>query len=106
MIELSDEEVGLLRISAVMNDIAVLDFYSPTCMPCKKMMKIMEQMEDEFKDNQKVNFYKIDATENSEFVERCEVLSLPTIIVYNGYKMVGKFTGIISKAKIMEAIVE
>ena len=83
MIEISDEEVGLLRISAVMNDIAVLDFYSPTCMPCKKMMKIMEQIEEDFKDNQRVNFYKINAMENPEFVEKCEITDMLLLIMEN-----------------------
>lgn len=82
---------------------AVIDFYSPSCGPCKKMMPTLSELSEEIKD---VTFYKINAVENPEFVKRFGVQGLPTIIVMNGGIVEDKFVGLVSKSLLKLAIGE
>lgn len=104
MFELTDEEAGIIRVSGVFGDTMVLDFYSPTCMPCKKMMTILEQIDEETTERADINFEKIDITKNPELVKRFGILTVPTIIVLKGEYLTDKFVGITSKSKIKKAV--
>lgn len=81
---------------------ALIDFYSPTCAPCRKMMPILEQLEQE----SNTKFYKVNAVENPELVNRFGVQGLPTILVLEGGILEEKFVGLTSKSKIKLAIGE
>ena len=81
---------------------ALIDFYSPTCAPCRKMMPILEELEQE----SPIIFFKVNALENPELVKRFGVQGLPTILVIEGGITKEKFIGLTSKSKIKLAIGE
>ena len=75
----------------------ILKFYTPTCMPCKIVGKILEKMGLEVEE--------IDATEDLEKVDLYRVFSTPTLIFLNDEdKEVGRTTGPVSESKIREMI--
>ena len=82
---------------------AVIDFYSPTCMPCRKMMPVLKELEKDYKN---ISFYKVNAVENPEFVNKFQVQGLPTIIVLKDGIVKEKFVGLQSKSKIKEVLGE
>ena len=72
----------------------LLDLGSTTCIPCKMMTPILEQLGKEYKGKLKVEF--IDVKQNRSAVEKYKIQSIPTQIFYdaNGkefYRHIGFF---------------
>jgi thioredoxin 1 len=59
----------------------VVDFWAPWCGPCKAVHPILEQLAGE---TDKVDFVKVDIDENPVAASRYQVLSIPTVILFEG----------------------
>lgn len=92
--------------SAVINsEVPVLvDFWSPTCGPCRAVAPILDQLVDEYGDDAK--FVKINIFDNANIAAKLGVEMLPTLIIFNQGKMVERLTGAQSKEKLMELLDE
>ena len=95
MIEINDNEKNINTQGKV-----VLDFYSNTCGPCRKMMPVLEELEKEFTD---VKFYKVNAVENPKLTEELKVCGLPTIIVLDNEKTT-RFIGLTPKISLINCL--
>ena len=51
----------------------ILKFYTPTCMPCKVIGKMLEQLEN-------VDIEEVNATEELDKVDEYNVCSTPTLV--------------------------
>lgn len=60
----------------------VVDFWAPWCRPCKAIRPILEQLEEGSRD--RVSFVGLDIDENPEIAARYEVLSIPTVMLFEG----------------------
>jgi thioredoxin 1 len=56
----------------------LLDFYSDTCVPCKKMAGILGSIEDDYED--RVQVYKVNVNYDMELAARFQVMSAPTLV--------------------------
>lgn len=75
----------------------ILKFYTPTCMPCKIVGKILEKMGLEVEE--------VNALEDSERVDLYRVFSTPTLIFLGeDGNEVGRTVGPVSEGKIREMI--
>ena len=70
----------------------VVDCYSTWCEPCKRMLKILPNLEAEF--GNKVVFIKVDVDENRSLAEAYYVHSIPTFFIFKDGKQVEKWEGI------------
>jgi len=59
----------------------VVDFWAPWCGPCRAVHPVLEQLAGE---TEKVAFVKLDIDENPVAASRYDVLSIPTVILFDG----------------------
>ena len=59
----------------------VVDFWAPWCGPCKAVEPALEQLAAERAD---VAFVRLDIDANPDTAARYDVLSIPTVIVFDG----------------------
>jgi thioredoxin 1 len=57
----------------------VVDFWAPWCGPCRVVSPILSDMADE---HQRVKFLKLNVDENPATQARYNVLSIPTVILF------------------------
>ena len=75
----------------------ILKFYTPTCMACRMLVKILEQVEAEVEN--------VNAMEDLEKVDKYNVCTTPTLIFLNEEgKEVARAVGMKTLAQIQEII--
>ena len=57
---------------------AVIDFYATWCGPCKALLRVVEQLSEEY--DGKVDIYKVNVDEEQELARLFEIRSIPTLI--------------------------
>lgn len=76
----------------------ILKFYTPTCMPCKMVGKMLESIEG-------IEVIPIDATEEISKVDEYDVCNTPTLIFLDDEgKEVNRIAGMTTLKKIEEAL--
>jgi thioredoxin 1 len=58
----------------------VVDFWAPWCGPCRAVEPVLLQLEEE--QDGRVKFAKLDIDENLQTASRYEVLSIPTVMLF------------------------
>ena len=75
----------------------ILKFYTPTCMPCKALGKVLEKMD--------VEVEEINALEDIAMVDEYNVCTTPTLIFLNEDGVeVTRTVGIVTASKIASII--
>ena len=83
------------------NGIALVDFKTEWCGPCKALSPIIDELSNEY-DNVKIG--KVDADENPETSQKLGIRSIPTILIYKDGQIVEKHVGNASKAQLKSLI--
>jgi thioredoxin 1 len=74
----------------------VVLFTSDHCPHCKKMEKILRNIEKKYV-SMGIEFYEINISKNQEAATKYSIMSVPLIVFMNGKKLVGKETGAVSQ---------
>lgn len=74
------------------SDLPVLvDFYSDSCVPCKRLSPVVGDIED---DNEgKLNVFKVNINFDEELAVSYGVMSVPTLVVFKDGKEAARRTG-------------
>lgn len=82
--------------------LALIEFYSDSCIPCKRMSPILAELEEEF--GEKLIVGKVNIAWEQELVERYKVMSAPSFLFFRDGAVVKKITGAVKKAE-LEAVI-
>lgn len=69
----------------------VVDFYSDSCITCKKLAPTLCDIEEEYEG--KLNVFKVNTNYDTKLVEEYEIKANPTLILFKEGKAVGKQIG-------------
>lgn len=69
----------------------LVDFYSDSCIACKKLAPALSQAEEQLAD--RFHIYKVNTNFETELTENYEILSRPTLIVFKNGQEAGRKTG-------------
>ena len=78
----------------VKEKIVLIEFFAEWCMPCLMMAPIIDDLSEKFKG--KINFGKVNIDSSSNLVQKYEVSSVPTLIIFQDNEIVEKIIGAIS----------
>ena len=80
----------------------LVDFWAPWCGPCQMMGPIIEELASELGDKAKIG--KLNVDENPVTAQNFTVMSIPTVIIFKGGKVVQKFVGVQAKETLKEEL--
>jgi thioredoxin 1 len=69
----------------------LVDFYADWCGPCHAIAPSIEALSNEFEG--KVKFVKVDVDANQEVASRYEIMSIPTIMLFENGKVEDSIVG-------------
>jgi thioredoxin 1 len=74
----------------------VVDFSATWCGPCRQLTPIIEELAGEYSGKVKVG--KVDIDESQDVASRYGIMSVPTVLFFQGGKMVDTMVGLGSKS--------
>jgi thioredoxin 1 len=75
----------------------LVDFWAPWCGPCQMMGPIIDDLSKELAD---AKVGKLNVDENPDTASAYEIMSIPSMKVFKGGKVVKEFVGVQSKDKL------
>jgi thioredoxin 1 len=82
----------------------LVDFWAEWCGPCKMVAPVLDEIAGENKD--KIKVAKLDIDRNPSAARDYQVMSIPTMIVFQDGKPVKQIVGAQPKAKLLEALAD
>ena len=82
----------------------LVDFYSDSCVPCKKMTPVIGDVEDDMEG--KLAVYKVNINFDTELAESYDVQSVPTLLLFNKGSEKARQSGAVRKPQLVEWIEE
>jgi thioredoxin 1 len=81
----ADKEVGIEVVPGipVQNTVTLVDLGAKTCIPCKLMAPILEELKEEYKGRAEIIFIDVWENANKEKVRAFKIATIPTQIFYN-----------------------
>jgi thioredoxin 1 len=79
----------------------LVDFYADWCGPCRMQAPIVEAIAEE---NSDVVVAKLNVDDVDDVAERFNIVSIPTLLIFKGGKLVKNFVGVTMKANILAAL--
>jgi len=83
--------------------VVVADFWAPWCVPCKMMEPVLEKIAENH--GEKIRIVKINVDEEPELAARYNIVSIPSLLVFNGGDHVDMQVGAVPEA-VLEKFLE
>ena len=82
----------------------LVDYWAEWCGPCKMIAPVLE---DIAKDNEgKIQIAKLNVDDNPNIARRYDVMSIPTLLVFNDGEVKKRLVGAKGKAQLLEELSE
>lgn len=85
----------------IMNDKVVVDFFANWCGPCKMLAPIVEEVSNEL---EKITFVKVDIDEIESLPRQFDIMSIPTLLVFEKGELIKRHTGYMDKDELVQFI--
>jgi thioredoxin 1 len=82
----------------------LVDFWAEWCGPCKMIAPVLEEMASELGDQ--VTITKLNVDENPDIAMRYGVMSIPTLLLFDGGDIKKKIVGAKGKGALMQELDE
>ena len=84
--------------------VALVDFWAPWCGPCKMQGPIIDEVAEEFKDNNQIKIVKLNVDDNNSIAQEYQVMSIPTLKIFKAGKVADETVGLQSKESLIALI--
>ena len=85
------------------NEKVVIDCYASWCGPCKMLSPILDELSKELTD---IKFYKVNVDESELITSKYQIMSIPTILIFEKGNLKNTIVGLRSKNELKELISE
>ena len=82
--------------------LVIADFYSDSCVPCKRMSPVLAELEEEFADS--VKMVKLNINFDVETAEKYDVTAVPTLVFFKNGEEQTRIVGVVKKAELEDII--
>ncbi len=82
----------------------LVDFWAEWCGPCKMIAPVLEELAGELGDRIKIT--KVNVDENPDIAMRYSVMSIPTLLVFDGGDIKKKIVGAKGKGQLLQELDE
>lgn len=87
------------------SDLPVLvDYWANWCSPCKMIAPILEELAKEYAG--KIKIGKLNVEDNPKITSQYTIMSIPTLILFKGGKIMEQAIGVLSKKELISKIKE
>lgn len=80
----------------------LLDFSAEWCGPCKRLQPIVEEIAREY--SNRIRVAHLDVDKAQETAVRYGIMSVPTMLIFRGGKVLDQLLGFVPKDKLVEKI--
>ena len=79
----------------------VVDFWADWCGPCKMLGPVIDELSEELTD---IKFCKVNVDEEEELAVKYKIMSIPSVLIFEGGKLIDTSMGFKPKAALAEFI--
>lgn len=77
----------------------VVDLFATWCGPCKMLSPILDEISEEITTTK---FFKIDVDDNSDVAREYNVMSIPTVLIFENGDLINTIVGLRSREDLIE----
>lgn len=80
----------------------LVDFYADWCAPCRALGPTIDELANDYQGQAGVG--KVNVDQNANLASQYQITSIPAVLIFDGGKVVARFSGLQSKVDLAGAI--